>query len=202
MRYMIFLMGIFLSAHAFAGPPLPVIPKNQYLTSVDYAKEGEQTGCGLRITGETGDNLWINVLVSVFTRESGTLYGMFKVVAKKIIMQDGEPLIQDGKVIYSSIGKIHKAWIKTTSGIQPMTHEGGESPHNDGYMAALKFDNAADLLIALPQENFMVGFSKMEDGSEETFEFNKRITPDEANKLSACMKNLRGTREERSEKSF
>ena len=202
MKHLVFLMGIFLSAHALARPPVPVIPQNQYLTSVDYAKEGEQTGCGLRIIGETEDNLWINVLVSVFTRESGTLYGMFKVVAKKIIMQDDEPLIQDGKVMYSSIGKIHKAWIKTDSGVQPVTHEGGESPHNDGYMAALEFDNAAKLLIALPQENFTVGFSKMEDGFEETFEFNKRMPRNEANKLSACMRNLRGTREERRDKSF
>ena len=156
----------------------------------------------MRVIGETADDLWINVLVSVFTRESGALYGMFKVVAKKIIMQDGKPLIQNGKVMYSSIGKIHKAWIRTDSGVQPIIHEGDESPHNDGYMAVLEFGNAAKLLIALPREDFVVGFSMVEDGSEETFEFNKRIAPDEANKLSACMKNLRGTREERRDKSF
>ena len=202
MKHLVFIIGAFLSAHALADPPPPVIPLIQYLTSVDFAKEGKQTGCGLTIIGETGDNLWINVLVSVFTRESGALYGVFKVVAKKIIMQDGKPLLQNGKVMYSSIGKIHKGWMKTDSGIQPVTHEGGESPHNDGYMAALEFDNAAKLLIALPQENFMVGFSKIEDGSRETFEFNKRMPRNEASKLSACMKNLRETREERRDKSF
>ena len=202
MKHLVFIMCALLSAHAVASPTIPVIPQNQYLASVDYAKEGAQTGCGLRIIGETRDNLWINVLVSVFTRESGTLYGMFKVVAKKTIIKDGKPLIRNGKIMYSSIGKIRKAWIKTNSGIQPVIHEGGEAPHNDGYMASLEFDNAAKLLIALPQENFMVGFSKMEDGVEETFGFNKRITRNEANKLSACMKNLRGTREERRDKSL
>ena len=202
MKHLIFLMSIFLSAHALAHTPVPVVPQNQYLTSVDYAKEGEQTGCGLRIIGETADDLWINVLISVFTRESGALHGMFKVVAKKTIMQDGKPLIRNGKVMYASIGKIHKAWIKTDSGIRPITHAGGESPHNDGYMAALEFDNAAKLFIALPQENFRVGFSKAADRSEEIFEFNKRMPRDEVGKLSACMKNLRGTREERRDKSF
>ena len=202
MKHLVFLVGILLSAHTFASPSVLAIPQNQYLTSVDYAKEGEQTGCGLRVIGETGDGLWINVLVSVFTRESGVLHGMFKVVAKKIIMRDGKPLMQDGKVMYSSIGKIYKAWIKTDSGVQPMIHEGGESPHNDGYMAALEFDNAAKLLIALPQENFMVGFSKVEDGSKETFGFNKRMPRNEASKLSACMKNLRRTREGRRDKGF
>ncbi len=202
MKHLVFIIGAFLSAHALADPPLPVIPLIQSLTSVDFTKEGKQTGCGLTIIGETGDNLWINVLVSVFTRESGALYGVFKVVAKRIIMQDGKPLVENGKVMYSSIGKIHKGWMKTDSGIQPVIHEGRESPHNDGYIAALEFDNAARLLIALPQENFMVGFSKIEDGSMETFEFNKRITPGEADKLSACMKNLRGTHEERRDKSF
>lgn len=202
MKHLIFLAGIFLSAHALAGPPVPVIPQSQYLTSVDYAKEGEQTGCGLRIIGETADNLWINVLVSVFIRESGFLHGMFKVVAKKIVMKNGESLTQNGKVVYASIGQIHKAWIKTGSGVQPRIHEGGESPHNDGYMAALEFDNAVKLLIALPQENFMVGFSKMGDGAEEIFEFNKRMPKNETSKLSVCMKKLRGTREKRRDKSF
>lgn len=202
MRHLVLLASMFLPAHALASPPVPAIPQSQYLTSVDYAKEGEQTGCGLRIIGETKDNLWINVLVSVFTRESGTLYGMFKVVARKITMKDGEPLMQNGKTMYSSIGQIHKAWIRTGSGIQARIHEGGDSPHNDGYMAALDFDNAVKLLIALPQEDFMVGFSKMGSGAEEIFEFNKRMPKDEASKLSACMKELRGTREKRRDKSF
>lgn len=202
MKHLIFIASMFFSAHALANLPAPAIPQNQYLTSVDYAREGEQTGCGLRIIGETGDNLWINVLISVFTRESGTLYGMFKVVSRKIVMKDGKPLVQNGKAIYSSIGQIHKAWIKAGSGVQPGIHEGGESPHNDGYMAMLGFDNAAKLLIALPQENFVVGFSKAAGGADEMFEFNKRMPRSEADKLSACMKNLRGTREKRRDKSF
>ena len=202
MKRLIFLIGVFLSVDALASPPVPVIPQKQYLTSVSFTKEGEQTGCGLRAIGVTRDSLLVNVLVGVFTRESGALYGMFKVVAKKIIMRDGKPLIQNGKAMYSSIGRIHRAWLKTDSGSQPMTHESGEAPHNDGYMATLEFDNAAKLLIALPQENFMVGFDKMGDGDEKMFGFNKRMPRNEANKLSACMKNLRETREERRDKSL
>lgn len=202
MRHLVLLASMFLPAHALASPPVPAIPQSQYLTSVDYAKEGEQTGCGLRIIGETQDNLWINVLVSVFARESGTLYGMFKVVVRKIITENGEPLMQNGKPRYSSIGQIHKAWIKAGSGVQARIREGGESPHNDGYMATLEFDNAAKLLIALPQEDFRVGFSKTGSSAGEMFEFNQRMPRSEAGKLSTCMKNLRSTREKRRDKSF
>lgn len=129
MKHLIFLIGAFLSAHALATPPPPVIPLNQYLAVVEYAREGKQTGCGLRATGETENNLWINVLLSVFTRESGDLFGMFKVVVKKINMQNGRPLLQDGRITYSSIGKIHKAWIKTDSGTQPLIYKERKGSH-------------------------------------------------------------------------
>ena len=195
MKYLMFLFWVLLSVQAFARPPLPVIPLNQYLAALNYFKEGGQTGCGLRIDGETRDNLWINVLVSVYMKESGTMFGMFKVFARKINMKNGVPLIQDGKITYSSIGKIHKGWIKTDSGVQFLAVKDGEFFHNDGYMAAMEFDNAMDLLIAIPQTNFRVGFSKKEGGSEKVFEFNKRITQDEADKLSSCMKNLNDARE-------
>lgn len=202
MKYLVFLFLALLSAQALASQPLPVIPLNQYLAALDYSKKGEQTGCGLRIDGETGDNLWVNVLVSVFIKESGTMFGMFKVFARKINMRNGVPLIQDGKVTYSSIGEIHKGWIKTDSGAQFLAGENGGSPHNEGYMAAMEFDNAIGLLIAIPQTNFRVGFSKKENESEEVFEFNKRITQDEADKLSSCMKNLRDAMEEKSKTSL
>lgn len=195
MKYLVFLLGAFLSVQALASPPLPVIPLNQYLAAIDYSREGGQTGCGLRIDGETRDNLWINVLVNVFIKESGTMFGMFKVFARKITMKNGVPLIQDGKVTYSSIGRIHKGWIKTDSGVQFLAGKNGGSPHNDGYMSVMGFDNAMDLLIAIPQTNFRVGFSKKEDGSEKVFKFNKRITQNEADKLSSCMKNLMEARE-------
>ena len=194
MKYLVFLFGAFLSAHALAGPPLPIIPLNQYLAAVDYFRNGEQSGCGLRITGETRDNLWINALVMVSMKESGVLFGVFKVDSKNIIMRDGKPLIQDGKVMYSSAGKIHNGWIKTDSGVQFLADKNGGSPHNDGYMAPMEFDNAINLLMAIPQANFRVGFSKAADEAEEVFEFDKRITQEEADKLSSCMKNLRDAR--------
>lgn len=202
MKYFVFLLGAFLSVQTLAAPPLPVSPLNQYLAAIDYSKEGGQTGCGLRIDGETRSNLWINVLVSAFIRESGTTFGMFKVFARKIKMRKGVPLIQDGKVTYSSIGRIHKGWIKTDSGAQFFAVNDEGFFHNEGYMAAMEFDNAMNLLVAIPQTNFSVGFSIKDDGSNKVFKFNKRITQDEADKLSSCMKNLRETREERSKTSL
>ena len=195
MKYLVFLFGVFLSSHALASTPLPLIPQNQYLAALDYFNEGEQSGCGLRITGETRDNLWINALVNVSMKESGALFGMFKVVVKKISRKNG-------KVIYSSAGKIHKGWIKTDSGVQFSSKKNGGGPHNEGYMAPMEFDNAMNLLIAIPQSNFRVGFSKKEDETEEVFEFNGRIPQDEADKLSSCMKNLREAKEGRNGKNL
>ncbi len=191
MKYLAFLSGVFLSAHAVASPPTPTIPQNQYLEALYYSRAGQQTGCGLRITGETKDNLWINVLVSVSMKESGALFGIFKLTVKKIIMRNGEPLIQDGKVMYSSIGNIHKGWIKTDAGVQLIATQDAEYFHNDGYMASMEFYKAMELLISMPQTNFRVGYTKKEDGSEKAFAFNQRITQDEADKLSSCMKSLR-----------
>ena len=202
MKYLGFLFGVFFSVQVIASQPIPVVPLNHYLAAIAYSEEGVQTGCGLRVDGETASNLWINVLVNVFVKESGTMFGMFKVFARKINMKNGVPLIQDGKVTYSSIGRIHKGWIKTDSGAQFLAGNNGGSPHNDGYMAVMEFDNAVDLLTAIPQTNFRVGFSKKEDGSEKVFKFNKRITQDEADKLSSCMKNLRDAREEKGNTSL
>jgi hypothetical protein len=202
MKYLVFLFGVFLSVYALASPTLPTIPLNQYLKALYYSKAGEQTGCVLRIDGETGDSLWINVLVSVSMKESGTLFGVFKLIVKKITMRNGESLIQDGKVMYSSIGEIHKGWIKTNSVAQLLVTKDGEYFHNDGYMASMEFYKAMELLIAIPQTNFRVGFSKKEDRSEKVFEFNKRITQDEADKLTSCMKNLNDAREEKSKTSL
>ncbi|MBI5659080.1 MAG: hypothetical protein HZC43_05930 [Nitrosomonadales bacterium] len=198
MKLLVFLAGIFFSAPVLADPPPPaIIPPNQQLAAISYFKDGKQSGCGIRVDGETGDKVWINVLLSVFMRQSGSLFGMFKVITRKIIMVDGAPLMKDGRVVYSSAGNIRRAWIKTGSGVQFLPGKGG-GPHNDGYMAPVEFDNAMDLLIAMPQSDFRVGISKSEGGAEEVFEFNRRITQDEAGKLSSCMKNLREAREGKS----
>lgn len=203
MKYLFFLFGILLSVHAFAEPPSTIVPLNQNLTAVDYAREGRQTGCGLRVTGETEGDLWVNVLLSVFLKDSGTTLGMFKVVVKKINLQNGEPLTQDGKLAYSSIGKIQQAWIKTATGVQLKPYENGAASHGDGYMTSLEFGNALDLLVAIPQASFQVGINKSAGGSDEVFEFHKSMARDEADKLSSCMKNLRGAIEEKENgKSF
>lgn len=195
MKYSVFLFWIFLSVHAFAGQ-LPAIPMNQYLEALDYSKEGKQTGCVLRITGEAENDLWVNVLLSVFVREPGTLFGMFKIDVRKVVIRYGVPLIKNGKVIYSSIGKIHNGWLKTDAGVQLLAIKERELLHGDAYMVSMEFDNAIDLLSSIQQTNFRVGFSK-EDGADEVFEFNKRIAHEEAGKLSSCMKNLRDAREEK-----
>jgi hypothetical protein len=184
-----------LSAHVHASPPL--IPLNQELAAVDYTKEGRQTGCGIRITAESGGDLWINVLLSVFVRETAPPLGMFKVVVKKINIENDEPKLQDGKIIYSSIGQIHHAWIKTASGQQLLPDDSAGATHGEGYMTSTEFVYTVDLLGMLMRENFSVGFTREEAGAEEVFEFNQRITPEESGKLTDCMKNLRATMEEK-----
>lgn len=191
-----FCAAAFLSAHAYAASSSPVVPLDQELTAVDYAKEGRQSGCGLRITAQAGSDLWVNVLLSVFVRESAAPLGMFKVVVKKINMENGQPLLRHGKITYSSIGQIHRAWLKSASGVQLLPDESGGSPHGEGYMTSTEFMLAMKLLSTIMQENFSVGFSKAAGEPDVVFEFNKRITPDESGKLTACMQNLRATMEE------
>ena len=194
-KYFAFFFCASLPVRALSDPLPPVIPQNQYLAALDYFRNGGQSGCGLRITGVTGDNLLINVLVMVSMRESGDLFGMFKVEPKKIIMRNDKPLILDGRVVYSSAGKVHKGWIRTDSGFQFMADKDAGSQHNDGYMAPMEFYNAINLLIAIQQENFRVGFYRKKDEMEEVYEFNERITQNEADKLSSCMKSLKDARE-------
>jgi len=186
---------VLLTAQAHAGAA--AIPLKQKMVAVDYTKEGRQSGCGLRMTAESGGDLWINVLLSVFVREAAPPLGMFKVVVKKINMKNGEPLLQHGKITYSSIGQIHRAWIKTASGLQLLPNEDGRSTHGEGYMTSTEFIYTADLLGMLTLENFTVGFSREDGDAEKIFEFNQRITADESAKLTACMKNLRATMEEK-----
>lgn len=178
---------------ASAAAITPIIPLNQDLVTVDYVKDGKQTGCGLRATGSTKDDIWLNVLINVFIQEPGVTFGMFKVVAKKINMKNGAPVLQNGKLSYSSIGKIHKAWIRTESGIQPVFYKNGESSHVDGYMTSMEFASTMELLSAITQASFLVAYIRNEDGTPDVFRFDKKISPVEAGKLSVCMKNLRDT---------
>lgn len=201
-RYVIFLFGLLWSVNGSAAPapPLsqlpPVIPTHQELAAVDYFRDGKPTGCGLRITAEAEEDLWLNVLISVFLNGEGSTFGIFKVSAKKMNMKDGAPLIKDGRLTYTSIGKIHKAWLRTRSGLQPNLDKNGELTHSDGYMAPMGFASSMDLLAAIPQASFRVGLNKNEGDAEEIYEFDKRIELKDANKLLACMKNLRNAVEE------
>lgn len=200
MKYWILLFGVLLSAHALADSSTPVIPLNQNLAVVDYFSDGRQTGCGLRATGETRDDLWLNVLTTVFRKETGATFGVIKVVARKANMKDGAPVLQDGKITYSSLGKIQKAWIKPDSGKQPIIYKNGESSHSDAYMVNTEFASTVDLLLAISQENFKVGLNRNEYGPDEIFQFDKRLGQAEAGKLSACMNNLRAAMEENKNK--
>ena len=195
MKYFIFLFCAFLPIRVLSNPLLPLIPQNQYLAALNYFRNGEPSGCGLRITGITKDELWINALVMVSMKESGNLFGVFKVEHKKITMKDDKPLILDGKVVYSSAGNIYKGWIKTDSGFQFLASKDGGDPHNDGYMAPMEFGNAVNLLIAIQQENFRVGFNRKGDETEYVYEFNERITQKEAANLLSCMNSLKDARE-------
>jgi hypothetical protein len=206
MKYSGFLFGALLSAHAFAdtSPPVvphsPVIPLNQNLAVVDYFGDGRQTGCGLRATGETKDDLWLNVLVTVFMKGTGATFGVIKVVARKVNVKDGVPQLQDGKITYANIGKIRKAWIKPDSGKEPLIYKNGESSHSDAYMVSAEFASTVDLLVAISQEGFRVGINRNEDGPDDVFQFDKRLDQSEADKLSVCMKNLRTAMEENKDK--
>jgi hypothetical protein len=180
-----------LCVRADAAAIMPVVPLNQDLVTVDYMKDGKQSGCGLRATGSTRDDVWLNVLVNVFMQEPGVTFGMLKVVARKINMENGAPVLQNGKLSYSSIGKIRKAWIRTDSGVQPTFYRNGESSHSDGYMTSMEFASTMELLSAITHTSFLVALVRNEDGTPDVFRFDKKISPAEAEKLSVCMKNLR-----------
>ena len=154
------------------------------------------TGCGIRITGEAAGDLWINVLLSVFAREAKAPTAMFKVVVRKVVMKDGAPLSQDGRVVYADVGNIRKAWLVSGSGVRLEPAGGGEAPHGDGYMTSLDFGHAMNLLADISHTNFQVGFSRNETEPDTVFEFNQRMSHQEAGTLTTCMKNLRDAMEE------
>jgi len=200
MKYWVLLFGMLLSVHALADSSAPVIPLNQKLEVVDYFDNGRQSGCGLRATGETMDDLWLNVLITVFMKETGAAFGVIKVVARKVNTKDGVPLLQDGKITYADIGKIRKAWIKPDSGKEALIYKNGESSHSDAYMVSAEFASTVDLLLAISQQSFKVGLNRNEDGPDDVFQFDKRLGQSEADKLSVCMNNLRVAMEENKRK--
>ncbi len=183
MKYWTFLFVLLLSAHTYADSSTPAIPLNQNITAVDYIDNDQQTGCGLRATGETSNDLQLNVLITVFTKGSGASFGVIKVVARKVD-------VKDGKTTYADMGNIQNAWIISASGKRPLIYKNGESAHADAYMVTADFSSTLDMLVALLQETLTVGINWNEDDPDEEFLFNKRVAPDEAYKLSVCMKNL------------
>jgi hypothetical protein len=196
MKYWVVVIGILLSAHALAGSTAPEIPLNQKLAVVDYFDNGRQSGCGLRATGETKDDVWLNVLVTVFMKGTGAAFGVIKVVARKVNMKDGVPLLHDGKITYANIGNIRKAWIKSYSGKEPLIYKNGESSHGDAYMVTADFSSTVDLIAEILQDSFKIGLNRTGDGPDEIYQFNKQLDQDEGYKLSVCMKNLRTAMDE------
>ena len=201
MRFLACYCWMLWSAHIFAATNPPHIPLNQNLVAVDYFREGRQAGCGLRATGDTIDQISLNVLIDVTLKKSGEVLGIFKMTSKKVSMREGAPLLQDGKITYSSAGKIHKAWIRAGSGVQPISYKNGESWHGDSYMATMEFTSTMYLLAAIPQGEFMVGVNQNMANPDEIFEFNARINPNEAERLFVCMRNLRGEIERSKDKN-
>lgn len=196
MKYWILLFGMLFSAHAWADSSAPVTPVNQKLSVVDYTSDGRQTGCGLRATGETGDGLSLNVLVTVFRKETGATFGVIKVVARKMVIKQGAPLMQDGQPVFADLGKIQRAWIRPDSGKQPAIDKSGESSHGDAYMVNAEFFGTVDLLVAMSQENFKVGLNRNDEGLDEIFQFDKHLERSDTGKFSVCMSNLRAVLEE------
>jgi hypothetical protein len=199
MKYWIVLFSLLLSAQALASPT-SVVPLNQNLAVVDYFGEGRQTGCGVRATGETKDNLWLNVLITVFLKETGSTFGVIKVVARKVKTKDGVPLLKDGKITYTNLGKIQKAWIKSDSGKEALIYKNDEASHSDAYMVSAEFASTVDLLAEMIQGNFRVGLNRNAQDPDEVFQFNKPLDKSEGEKLSVCMKNLRDEMEEKKDK--
>lgn len=195
MRYWAILFTMLLATQALADTYAPVIPLNQNLAMVDYATDGRQTGCGLRATGETSDHLWLNVLITVFAKGTGASFGVIKVVARKVIAEDGVPLMQNGHITYADLGAIHRAWIKPDGGKEPLLDKNGESSHGDAYMVSAEFASIVDLLLAISRKDFQVGISRNEDHPDEVFQFDRPLAQGEADKLSVCMNNLRAEME-------
>ena len=197
MRNVKLLLGflIFIPIYSVASPNeilIPAVaPLKQHLSTVDYFKDGRQSGCGLRITAETQDDIWLNVLITVFMKGAGADFGVIKIVARKVEMKDGKPLFRDGGISYLDIGNIRRAWIKPDSQELPIMYESGGPSHTDAYMATAEFSATMDLLVAISQEKFKVGLNRDATKVDEIYQFDNPIEQKEAGKLALCMNNLR-----------
>lgn len=199
MNHFSFIFAALLSASAFAAPVLPSGLLKQNLVSVDYSSNGKQSGCGLRATAENKDNLSLNALITVFMKDTGATFGVVKVVARKINMKNGIPLLKNGKPTYLNVGKLSKAWIKPDSLAQPKIYNRGAS-HNDGYMETVDFAGTVDLLVLMSQENFKVGLNLDTGLPDQVFTFDQWMDRREANMFAACMANLTNVIEENKRK--
>jgi hypothetical protein len=185
--------GIFLallSANVFASSSAPVPLLKQNLVSVEYFSNGKQSGCGVRATAENKDHLMLNALVTVFLKDTGTTFGVVKVVARRMELKKGAPLIKNGSPVYLNIGNVTQAWIKPDSSAQPKVFNRGTS-HNDGYMETVDFSGTEDLLTLMTQENFRIGFSFNTGQADQTFVFDQWMDRREGNAFAACMMNLK-----------
>ncbi|MEQ1525560.1 MAG: hypothetical protein ABL911_02280 [Gallionella sp.] len=189
MKKNMFVFVALLSAHAFASSSEPVPLLQQNLVSVEYFSNGKQSGCGVRATAENKDKLMLNALITVFLKDTGTTFGVVKVVARKAEMKKGVPLMKNGSPVYLNIGNVTKAWVKPDSAAQPKTYSRGSS-HNDGYMETVDFAGTADLLMLMTQENFKIGFSFNTGQADQTFVFDQWMDRREGNAFAACMMNL------------
>jgi hypothetical protein len=171
-------------------------PKNQKLEAIAYFSDGRQSGCGLRATGDASDGLWLNVLVTAFYKGTGATFGVLKVVARKVEMKNGTPVLKDGERTFVEDGRISKAWIESASGKQPIIYKNGESLHRDAYMINTEFTSTMDVLVAMSHERFKVGVNRNGFGPDQIFEFDQRLEKADDAKFSACIKNLNGVIEE------
>lgn len=197
---LLFFVALF-SSTALASPQAVVTPTLQNLVAVEYSSSGKQSGCGLRATGIAQQNLSLNILITVFLKSSGSTFGVVKVVARNVDPERG--IAQDGDTTYQTLGKIRKAWIKPDAASPPRVFKDGQSLHNDAYMVTTEFTSTVELIGAMSRANFRVGLNRTGSGADEVFQFNRRIMPDEASRLSVCMSNLRSAIEEiKTSKSF
>jgi len=190
-KYLLAIICMVIPAAAIAAGNPAEITFNQYLSAVDYFRDGKQSGCGLRATAETKADVWLNVLITVFLKHSGVTMGVAKVVARKANIQSGTSDKPEQSITFSSIGKIQKAWIEPSSGERLPNYRSGQSSHSDGYMTPMEFAATTKLLAEMSREDFRVGINLDEDQPDKVFAFDQRPDQIEINKLSACMHNLR-----------
>lgn len=199
MKYFVCMFVALLSTSVAAAPSVSTASLKQNLTSVDYSSNGRQSGCGLRATAENRDNLSLNALITVFMKDTGATFGVVKVVARKVNMKNGVPVLKNGKATYLNVGKLSSAWIKPDSLAQPKIYNRGSS-HNDGYMETVDFAGTVDLLVLMSQENFKVGLNLEPGLPDQVFVFDQWMDRREGNMFAACMANLSNVIEENKRK--